>query len=192
MHEQLVEPETLSERWNQQRDRIGRIYDCAHVLIPNSVKRMRTDHALIGGNSDDWTFGLHDDGERHLSYPNALNSLQPSALAPTIGLEPVIDSYYGATAHPSPRWPALAGTVDCDVCVVGGGIAGCSVALHLAERGYRVVLVEEHRIGWGASGRSGGQALFGVAAGQAAIEDLLDAAAARAVWDVTIAGLTLI
>jgi gamma-glutamylputrescine oxidase len=153
---------------------------------------MRTDHALVGGNSDDWTFGLHDDGERHLSYPNALNSLQPSARAPTISLEPVVDSYYGATAHPAPRWPALAGTVDCDVCVVGGGIAGCSVALHLAERGYRVVLVEEQRIGWGASGRSGGQALFGVAAGQDAIEDLLDAAAARAVWDVTIAGLTLI
>ena len=109
-----------------------------------------------------------------------------------MSLKPVVDSYYGATAHPASRWPALAGSVDCDVCVVGGGIAGCSVALHLAERGYRVVLVEEQHIGWGASGRSGGQAIFGVAAGQASIESLLDAAAARAIWDVSIAGLALI
>jgi gamma-glutamylputrescine oxidase len=52
--------------------------------------------------------------------------------------------------------------------------------------------VEEHRIGWGASGRNGGQALFGVAAGQTTIEELLGAADARAVWNVTIAGLALI
>src|ERR1700733_2450981 len=109
-----------------------------------------------------------------------------------MSLEPVVDSYYGATAHPAARCPALAERVECDVCVVGGGIAGCSVALHLAERGYRVVLVEERRIGWGASGRSGGQALYGVAAGQARIERSLDAGDARAVWDVTIAGLALI
>jgi len=156
------------------------------------MKGMRTDHALVGGNSDDWTAGLHDDGESLLSYPNALNTLQPSTVAPIMSLEGAANSYYGATAHPAARWPALAGRVDCDVCVVGGGIAGCSVALHLAERGYRVVLVEAQRIGWGASGRNGGQALFGVAAGQAAIEGLLDADAARAVWDVTIAGLALI
>ena len=106
--------------------------------------------------------------------------------------KPAIDSYYGATAHAAATRPALAGSVDCDVCVIGGGIAGCSVALHLAERGYRVVLVEEQRIGWGASGRSGGQAIFGVAAGQAKIERLLDMAAARAIWDVSIAGLALI
>ncbi len=111
-------------------------------------------------DSDDWTSGLHDDGERDLSYPNALNTLQPSAAAPVMSPEPPLNSYYGATAHPAARWPALAGSVDCDVCVVGGGIAGCSVALHLVERGYRVALVEEQRVGWGASGRNGGQALF--------------------------------
>jgi gamma-glutamylputrescine oxidase len=121
-----------------------------------------------------------------------LNTLQPSSVAPIMSLEPVVDSYYGATAHPATHWPALAGSIECDVCVVGGGIAGCSVALHLAERGFRVVLIEERRIGWGASGRSGGQAIFGVAAGQASIEGLLDAAAARAIWDVSIAGLALI
>jgi gamma-glutamylputrescine oxidase len=107
-------------------------------------------------------------------------------------LKPVVDSYYAATAHAVPLRPALTGPIDCDVCVVGGGISGCSVALHLAERGYRVVLVEEQRIGWGASGRSGAQAIFGVAAGQTKIEDLLGIASARAIWDVSIAGLALI
>jgi gamma-glutamylputrescine oxidase len=152
---------------------------------------MLPDHALVGRNSNDWAFGWHDDGERYLSYPNALSTLQPSAIAPVMSHK-AVDSYYSATAHAVAPWPALAGSIDCDVCVVGGGIAGCSVALHLAERGYSVALVEEQRIGWGASGRSGGQALFGVAAGQAKIERLLSRAAARAIWDVSIAGLALI
>ena len=78
-----------------------------------------------------------------------------------------VPSYYAASAHGSPEHPALEGSVDADVCVVGGGIAGCSSALHLAERGMRVVLLEEHRIGWGASGRSGAQAIQGIASGQA-------------------------
>jgi gamma-glutamylputrescine oxidase len=100
-------------------------------------------------------------------------------------------SYYSATAHAPPERPTLAGTVECDVCVVGGGIAGCSTALHLAERGYRVVLLEGHRIGWGASGRSGAQALFGVAAGHAKLADLIGESDARRVWDVTVEGLAL-
>jgi gamma-glutamylputrescine oxidase len=74
---------------------------------------------------------------------------------------------------------------------VGGGIAGCSAALHLAERGYRVVLLEGHRIGWGASGRSGAQALYGVAAGHAKLERLIGAGDARRVWDITVEGLAL-
>ncbi len=104
---------------------------------------------------------------------------------------PRIHSYYAATAQPSPERPSLVGAVDCDVCVVGGGIAGCSTALHLAERGYRVVLLEGHRIGWGASGRSGAQALFGVAAGHAKLERVVGPGDARRVWDITIEGLAL-
>lgn len=102
-----------------------------------------------------------------------------------------LTSYYQATAHPAPVRPALEGSIDCDVCVVGGGIAGCSSALHLAERGYQVVLLEEHRIGWGASGRSGAQAIFGVAAGQEKLEQLVGHEAARAVWDISVDGLAL-
>jgi gamma-glutamylputrescine oxidase len=103
-----------------------------------------------------------------------------------------INSYYAATAHPAPERPALAGTIECDVCVVGGGIAGCSAALHLAERGYRVVLLEGESIGWGASGRSGAQALYGVAAGHWKLSRLIGERDARLVWDVTVEGLTLI
>src|SRR5262245_44688978 len=102
-----------------------------------------------------------------------------------------IDSYYAASARPTRERSSLAGSVECDVCVVGGGIAGCSAALHLAERGYRVVLLEEHRVGWGASGRSGAQAIFGVAAGQEKLERLIGPADARKVWDVSVEGLAL-
>ncbi|MFZ0009420.1 MAG: FAD-binding oxidoreductase [Steroidobacteraceae bacterium] len=109
-----------------------------------------------------------------------------------MGPLPYVRSYYAASAHPAPSRPALAGTLECDVCVVGGGIAGCSAALHLAERGYSVVLLEQQRIGWGASGRSGAQAIFGVAAGQAKLRRLLGPDGARAVWDVSVEGLTLI
>ena len=108
-----------------------------------------------------------------------------------MGPLPYVSSYYAATAHPTPASPVLGGSIECDVCVVGGGIAGCSAALHLAERGMRVVLLEEHRIGWGASGRSGAQALCGVAAGQAKLERLIGADGARAVWDVSVEGLAL-
>ena len=106
--------------------------------------------------------------------------------------QPYPHSYYAASAHPSEPRPPLAGTEDCDVCVIGGGIAGCSAALHLAERGYRVVLLEEHRVGWGASGRSGGQAIYGVACGQEKLERLVGPAQARMVWDVSVEGLALI
>jgi gamma-glutamylputrescine oxidase len=103
-----------------------------------------------------------------------------------------LDTYYAATARPPPLTAPLAGTLSADVCVVGAGIAGCSAALALAERGYRVVLLEAQRIGWGASGRSGGQAIFGTAAEQADLEQLLGIEDARRVWEVSLAGLALL
>jgi gamma-glutamylputrescine oxidase len=102
-----------------------------------------------------------------------------------------VPSYYAATARPAPERPALQGSVSADVCVVGGGIAGCSAALHLAERGLKVVLLEDNRIGWGASGRSGAQAIHGVASGQAKLDRLIGPQAARTVWDVSVEGLAL-
>ncbi|GAB2174462.1 NAD(P)/FAD-dependent oxidoreductase [Dongia sp. agr-C8] len=66
-------------------------------------------------------------------------------------------SYYAATANPHGTWPRLTESIRADVCVVGGGLTGLSAALNLAERGFKVALIEANRIGWGASGRNGGQ-----------------------------------
>ena len=67
------------------------------------------------------------------------------------------DSWYAATAEPPPARPPLAGDQRADVCVVGAGYTGLSAALHLAQRGYAVTILEAQRIGFGASGRNGGQ-----------------------------------
>lgn len=74
-------------------------------------------------------------------------------------------SYYAATAHTHPDHPTLAGEITADVCIVGGGFSGLNTAIELAERGRRVVLLEARRIGWGASGRNGGQLIRGVGHG---------------------------
>jgi gamma-glutamylputrescine oxidase len=103
-----------------------------------------------------------------------------------------VASYYAATAHAAPLRPPLAAETRADVCVVGGGIAGCSAALDLAGRGYRVVLLERQRIGWGASGRSGGQAIFGYGTSQASLVAQVGLETARRLWDVSVEALALL
>ena len=71
-------------------------------------------------------------------------------------------SYYAATANWQTGYPVLAGEHRCDVAVVGAGFTGVSAALHLVERGYDVILLEANRVGWGASGRNGGQLIDGI------------------------------
>ena len=68
-----------------------------------------------------------------------------------------VASYYAASATPHAPYPQLNEAIRCDVCIVGGGFSGLSSALHLTEAGYDVVVLEAARIGWGASGRNGGQ-----------------------------------
>jgi gamma-glutamylputrescine oxidase len=102
------------------------------------------------------------------------------------------NSYYDATAPRTQGFAALQNDVQCDVAVVGGGLAGLSAAIELADRGYSVVLLEARRVGWGASGRNGGQALAGLACDQSVIEDQLGLGAARQVWDMTLEALDLI
>ena len=70
-------------------------------------------------------------------------------------------SYYAATANEATDYPLLEGAHSADVCVVGAGFTGVSTALALAERGYSVAVVEANRVGWGASGRNGGQVING-------------------------------
>ena len=74
-------------------------------------------------------------------------------------------SYYAASANRQLQYPPLGGEVKVDVCVVGGGFSGLNTAIELAERGLSVALLEAHQIGWGASGRNGGQLIRGVGHG---------------------------
>lgn len=89
-------------------------------------------------------------------------------------------SWYAASAHTRPLRSRLEGLLSADVCVVGAGFTGLSTALHLLERGYRVVVLEAARIGWGASGRNGGQMVNSYSRDIDIIERRHGASAARA------------
>jgi glycine/D-amino acid oxidase-like deaminating enzyme len=80
-------------------------------------------------------------------------------MADPFPLEPAL---WAATAPPAPPTPPLEESVSADVCVIGGGYAGLSTALHLAERGTKVVLLEARQVGFGGSGRNGGQVIPGL------------------------------
>ncbi len=66
-------------------------------------------------------------------------------------------SYYAASANPVPARPELQGEVETDVCVIGAGYTGLSTALFLLENGFKVTVLEAAKVGFGASGRNGGQ-----------------------------------
>lgn len=105
----------------------------------------------------------------------------------------VENSYYEATVtRPVPN-PPLAQRLQAQVCVVGGGYGGVSAALELAQRGFDVVLLEAQRIGWGASGRNGGQVIVGYGHdGEDAIERQFSREDARRAWDISVEGMRLL
>jgi gamma-glutamylputrescine oxidase len=103
-----------------------------------------------------------------------------------------VNSWYAASVVRPPAAPPLQGDLRVDVCVIGGGIAGCSAALSLAERGYRVAVLESRRIGWGASGRSGGQVIYGLAVEQDQLSSLAGAQDARRIWDLSLGAIDLL
>jgi len=94
------------------------------------------------------------------------------------------DSYYCASAEPLESFPSLAGDISCDVCIIGAGYTGLSAALHLAENGHDVVVLDAHRIGWGASGRNGGQLSSGLRIEQSGLEKMVGNEKARDLWQL--------
>lgn len=101
-------------------------------------------------------------------------------------------SWYAASASDFPAQAVLEGSVRADVIVLGAGITGLSTAIELAERGYSVIVLEAETVGWGASGRSGGQMIFGYGCEQNKIRDLVGADDARKLFDWSVEGMRLI
>jgi gamma-glutamylputrescine oxidase len=103
-----------------------------------------------------------------------------------------VDSYYAATAHPWALRPALNGEATFDVVVIGGGLAGISCALNLAEKGFKVALLEASRIGFGASGRNGGQVISGFACDMDTLRKQAGLEYARAFWQMSVEAVEII
>ncbi len=97
-------------------------------------------------------------------------------------------SYYAATANRQDARPPLQGAETADVCIVGAGFTGMSAALELLERGFSVVVLEAARVGWGASGRNGGQIVNGYSRDLDVISNRYGAAAGRAIGAMAMEG----
>ncbi len=93
-------------------------------------------------------------------------------------------SWYAASCSELDHQPALAESVSCDVCIIGAGFTGLSAALTLVASGVDVVLLDAHRVGWGASGRNGGQLGSGQRLEQDELEERYGLDQARALWDL--------
>jgi gamma-glutamylputrescine oxidase len=128
------------------------------------------------------------------SINQQLHRHRETASLPAGGTSPVphAPSYYAAMAGVIPQRPALQGHVDADICVVGAGYTGLSSALHLAEAGLRVVVLEAARVGWGASGRNGGQMVHSYSRDLDVIEQRHGMALARAMGAMAFEGGAII
>ena len=93
-------------------------------------------------------------------------------------------SYYVESSHLTIKTARLEGELDTDVCIIGGGYTGLSSAIHLAKLGHSVVLLEAHKVGWGASGRNGGQVGSGLNKEQAELEKLFGVQTAQQLWEI--------
>ncbi len=102
-----------------------------------------------------------------------------------------VNSYYAATAHPGPAFPRLQENLDVDVVVIGAGFTGINTAIELADRGCRVAVLEARQVGWGCSGRNGGQMISGLAGYERLLREM-GADDARKIWQLGADGLDLI
>ncbi len=96
------------------------------------------------------------------------------------------NSYYAASANRQLAYPPLSGELRVDVCIVGGGFSGLNTAIELAQKGLSVVVLEAHKMGWGASGRNGGQLIRGVGHG---VEQFASVIGSQGVRDLKLMGL---
>jgi gamma-glutamylputrescine oxidase len=103
-----------------------------------------------------------------------------------------VASYYAATAHRQDARLALRGAERADVCVIGGGYTGISAALELAERGFSVIVLEAVRVGYGASGRNGGQIVNGYSRPLDVIAARYGAPSGRAISAMALEGAKII
>ena len=106
-------------------------------------------------------------------------------------IAPHCSSYYAATRNDMTEYPPLREDARCDVCVIGAGFTGIASALTLAERGYSVTVLEQNKVGWGASGRNGGQ-LIGGMTGEDFLEKKLGGSRADALFDIGYLGHDII
>ena len=93
-------------------------------------------------------------------------------------------SYYRSSIDDLNSQDNLSSTVDVDICVIGGGLTGISSALNLNNKGFSVALCEARKIGWGASGRNGGQLGIGMRKDQYTIEKKLGFSHAKELWNL--------
>ncbi len=103
-----------------------------------------------------------------------------------------VDSWYAASAGAAPSYTSLKGGTDADVCIIGAGYTGLSSAIHLAERGYKVVVLEANRVGWGASGRNGGHVGTGQRADQSSLEKWVGRETAGNLWQLGLDAVDLV
>lgn len=101
-------------------------------------------------------------------------------------------TWYWRTSLPRTARPELGGDQSCDVCIIGAGIAGLTAALELTRRGKRVIVLETHQVGWGASGRNGGVVSPGWAEGSGAIRKKLGLEQARALFAMSVEGVEIV
>ncbi len=94
------------------------------------------------------------------------------------------NSYYAASLDQTVQYPRLTESINCDVCIIGGGYTVLSTALNLAENGYRTVVLGSNRVGWGASGRNGGQLGSGMNNSQSELEKEFGIERAKLFWSL--------
>ena len=105
---------------------------------------------------------------------------------------PYVESYYSATANQQFDLPKLEGEQQADICIIGAGFTGLSAALHLAEMGYAVSVLEAEKVGWGASGRNGGQVAPGHNMDHDELIKKVGKPMADSLWDMSIESVDLV